>query len=61
MEVFCWNGWSRRSGGAPATLVRLEGRLLTFLRRADRLVKVLGELVDPDAVQDARAAVFRRR
>ena len=33
-------------------LVRLEGRLLTFLRRADRLVKVLGELVDPDAVQD---------
>lgn len=34
-------------------LVRLEGRLLTFLRRADRLVKVLGELVDPDAVQDA--------
>ncbi len=34
-------------------LVRLEGRLLTFLRRADRLVKILGELVDPDAVQDA--------
>ena len=38
--------WSTRD------LVRLEGRLLTFLRRADRLVKVLGELVDPDAVQD---------
>lgn len=38
-------------------LVRLEGRLLTFLRRADRLVKILGELVDPDAVQD----VLRRR
>lgn len=33
--------WSTRD------LVRLEGRLLTFLRRADRLVKVLGELVDP--------------
>ena len=43
--------WSTRD------LVRLEGRLLTFLRRADRLVKVLGELVDPDAVQDA----LRRR
>ena len=28
-------------------LVRLEGRFLTFLRRADRLVKILGELVDP--------------
>ena len=40
-------------------LVRLEGRLLTFLRRADRLVKVLGELVDPDAVQDARQAPGR--
>jgi len=38
--------WSTRD------LVRLEGHLLTFLRRADRLVKVLGELVDPDAVQD---------
>lgn len=38
-------------------LVRMEGRLLTFQRRADRLVKVLGELVDPDAVQDA----LRRR
>ena len=34
-------------------LVRLEGRFLTFLRRADRLVKILGELVDPDAVQEA--------
>lgn len=34
-------------------LVRVEGRLLTFLRRADRLVKILGELVDPDAVQEA--------
>lgn len=33
-------------------LIRLEDRLLTFLRRADRLVKILGELVDPDAVQD---------
>ena len=31
-------------------IVRIEGRKLSFLRRADRLVKVLGELVDPDEI-----------
>lgn len=34
-------------------LIHLEGRKITFLRRADRLVKILGELIDPDAVQEA--------
>lgn len=33
-------------------LVHLNGNKLTFLRRADRLIKILGELIDPDAVQD---------
>ncbi len=36
--------------------VELDGRLLTFLRRADRLIKVLGELIDPDAVQSGLRA-----
>lgn len=42
-----------RQWWATRDLVRLEGRQVTFLRRADRLMKILGELVDPDAVQDA--------
>ncbi len=31
--------------------VELTERKITFLRRSDRLLKVLGELIDPDAVQ----------
>jgi O-succinylbenzoic acid--CoA ligase len=32
-------------------IVEIHGNTLTFVRRADRLVKILGELVDPDALE----------
>ncbi len=32
-------------------IVEIHSNTLTFIRRADRLVKVLGELVDPDALE----------
>ncbi len=31
--------------------VELTNRKITFLRRSDRLIKILGELIDPDAIQ----------
>lgn len=33
-------------------IVRLDDGMLTFIRRADRVVKILGELVDPDAIEE---------
>ncbi|MES2708806.1 MAG: AMP-binding protein [Verrucomicrobiota bacterium] len=44
-------GWWR-----TADRVRLQGRELRFAGRADRVVKVLGELVNPAAVEHALAA-----
>ena len=33
-------------------IVEIDGRMLTFIRRADRVVKIMGELVDPDAIEE---------
>lgn len=46
LEIIPQNQWWQTND-----IVSLEGNKLTFVRRADRLIKILGELVDPDAIQ----------
>lgn len=60
---YAWNGrdweWTAHPAGEPlrtADRARLHGRILTLLGRADRVVKILGELVDCDAVEARLAA-----
>lgn len=55
--VFSLSGNEPGAWWRSKDLVELNGGRLRFIRRVDRLVKILGELVDIDAVEHALRAV----